>query len=311
MLPRYLTRFDPDYIRGVARQIPYQRLQGGLFPGIEVWMRRDDLLDPLVSGNKAYKLLYNIQRMRDQGLDTIITCGGAWSNHIHATAAAGQRFGFKTLGIIRGHRPARFSATLRDAERFGMELYFVSRAHYKKRAAGDFLASLDLQTRRGHFIPEGGANMEGLMGLRMLGEVINESSPVDFDQVWLACGTGVSLAGLQAGLGTAKVVGIPVLKAESGIRKEVSTWLADARCRRTPEVLNGYHCGGYARQTVELTDFQQHFERVTRIPLEPVYTAKLAYALSKEIDAGNLAPHCRILLLHTGGLQGRRGLCLG
>ncbi|UHQ55879.1 1-aminocyclopropane-1-carboxylate deaminase/D-cysteine desulfhydrase [Microbulbifer sp. YPW16] len=308
MLPRYLTRFDPDYIRGVARQIPYQRLQGGLFPGIEVWMRRDDLLDPLVSGNKAYKLLYNIQRMREMGLDTIVTCGGAWSNHIHATAAAGRRFGFKTVGIIRGHKPETPSAMLRDAERLGMELYFVSRDQYRQRHSVEFLPRVGLDGRNACFVPEGGANLEGFMGLRLLGEVIAETAPVEFDQAWLACGTGLSLAGIQAGLGGTPVIGLPVLKAGSSIFEQAGRWLDRSGCRRRLQPLReGYHFGGYARMKPQLRQFMQDFESGEGIPLDPVYTAKLACGLQSELLLGKVPSGSKVLLLHSGGLQGRRG----
>ncbi|WP_237055909.1 1-aminocyclopropane-1-carboxylate deaminase/D-cysteine desulfhydrase [Microbulbifer sediminum] len=307
MTPRYLTRFDPGSVREATLNVPYQRLHSSLFPEVEVWMRRDDLLDPLISGNKAYKLVYNVQRMREQGLDAIITCGGAWSNHIHATAAAGRRFGFRTLGVIRGARPKELSATLQDAERLGMKLHFVTRAEYRRRYSDEFLSLAGLEQYRAHFIPEGGSNREGLDGLRMLGEAIEATAPVVFDQVWLPCGTGVSLAGLQVGLGKGGTVGVPVLKAEGGIQEEALRWLRELDCPRIPAVLGGYHCGGYARQTTALRALQRYFEADTGIPLEPVYMAKLVYALSQHCSAGKLQPGSRVLLIHTGGLQGRRG----
>ncbi|WP_334078993.1 1-aminocyclopropane-1-carboxylate deaminase/D-cysteine desulfhydrase [Microbulbifer sp. M83] len=309
MSPRYLTRFAPEYVRNAACDVPYQRLESGLFPGIEVWMRRDDLIDPLISGNKAFKLVYNIQRMREQGLDGIVTCGGAWSNHIHATAAAGRRFGFKTSAIIRGERGEKLSAMLQDAVRLGMELHFVSRQQYRERNSHGFLRAIGLCDRKTWFVPEGGANHEGFEGVVLLGEVIRETAPVEFDQVWLACGTGLSLAGLQAGLGRTPVIGIPILKAGGSIFDQVGRWPDESNSQiRFKPLRDGYHFGGYAKMKPALRQFMEEFEAREEIPLDPVYTAKLAYALHSERLLGKVPAGSKILLLHSGGMQGRRGL---
>ncbi|SDK24239.1 1-aminocyclopropane-1-carboxylate deaminase/D-cysteine desulfhydrase [Microbulbifer yueqingensis] len=307
MRPRYLTRFDPQYIRVAAGDIPYQKLDTSLFPGAEVWIRRDDLLDPLISGNKAYKLVYNLQAAERRGTETLLTCGGAWSNHIHATAAAARRFGYRSLGIIRGYRPKAMSAMLQDAERMGMELRFISRAEYRDRDLPDFLERVGLGGINGYFIPEGGANRQGVQGARLLGEVIRETAPVPFEQVWIACGTGLTLAGLQAGLGDLNAVGIPVLRAENAIAQAAAGWLNTLRSDSPARILPGYHCGGYARSTRELVAFQRQFEAETGVPLDPVYTAKLAYALHRHLFSDAPPGPGRILLVHSGGLQGRRG----
>ncbi|KUJ84926.1 hypothetical protein AWR36_004635 [Microbulbifer flavimaris] len=312
MTLRYLSELTLPELERAAREVPYQRLPDELFPGIEVWIRRDDLLDPLISGNKAYKLLFNLLEARDQGAEKIITCGGAWSNHIHAVAAAGRRFGLETVGIIRGQRPKHLSATLQDAERFGMELCFVSRDLYRKRSKSGFLSEVGLQERGAFFVPEGGANLKGARGAEFLGRIIDETAPVRFGQVWLACGTGLTLAGVQAGLEATGVVGVPVLKAGRSIFEQAVSWLhelsSNARLERLRE---GYDCGGYARMTPELKAFMRTFERMAGVPLDPVYTAKLAYALHGELQADKISPGARILLLHSGGLQGRRGLAMG
>ncbi|MCQ3830610.1 1-aminocyclopropane-1-carboxylate deaminase/D-cysteine desulfhydrase, partial [Microbulbifer elongatus] len=186
---RYLTELSLEAFTEAARNVPYQQVESELFPGIDLWIRRDDLIDPIISGNKAYKLIFNLLEARAQGKDTIVTCGGAWSNHIHAAAAAGQRFGFKTIGIIRGERPPVLSAMLQDAERFGMELRFVSRAVYRKRAEQGFWAQLGLSGERYWCVPEGGANEQGGRGVEIWGQVIRETCPVPMDECWLACGT--------------------------------------------------------------------------------------------------------------------------
>ncbi|MEX2962195.1 1-aminocyclopropane-1-carboxylate deaminase/D-cysteine desulfhydrase [Microbulbifer sp. TYP-18] len=308
---RYLDRLDLDALRGLAGAVPYQLLATDLFPRIEVWIRRDDLLDPLISGNKAYKLLFNLMDARERGIEKIITCGGAWSNHIHAVAAAGRRFGFQTVGIIRGERPRNLSATLRDAERFGMELKFVSRDLYRRRAQENFLQLVDIRYQDALFVPEGGANLAGVRGAKFLGQTIAATLPGKFDQVWLACGTATTLAGVQWGLNTAKVTGVPVLKAGASFFSQIDTWLAAlGEGPGSASLCEGYECGGYAKFPDYLRQFMLNFEHQSGVPLDPVYTAKLAFALHSEIRKGKVAAGSRVLLLHSGGLQGRRGMAL-
>jgi len=225
MKPRYLTSLDLESFTKAARAVPYQHIKSDLLPNIEVWLRRDDLLDPLISGNKAYKLLYNLIAAREQGAHTLITCGGAWSNHIHATAAAGARFGFNTIGIIRGERPPELSATLQDAERFGMKLSFVTREEYRLRNKPEFLSFLGVEEPGIRYIPEGGANLAGAMGAQLLGKTIEATAPIRFDQLWLACGTGLTLAGLASSITSFPICGLEVLKAGDSIRRDAQHWL--------------------------------------------------------------------------------------
>ncbi|WP_308367631.1 MULTISPECIES: pyridoxal-phosphate dependent enzyme [unclassified Microbulbifer] len=322
MSPRYLSSLDLHDFTQAAREVPYQRIESDLFPGVEVWIRRDDLLDPIISGNKAYKLLFNLLEAREQGVDTLITCGGAWSNHIHAAAAAGARFGFQSIGIIRGDRPPTLSATLQDVERFGMQLLFVSRQVYKKRSYSGFLLELKIAANCSSFIPEGGANLAGAKGAQLLGKIIEETKPIRFDQLWIACGTGLTLAGLRSSIKCAPVRGVEVLKAGDSIRYQAQHWLAALQnpspaCgggvgegENEPNPSSCYHCGGYAKYPHYLRDFQQTFEQETGIPLDPVYTAKLLYGLHREATLARIPAGAKILVLHSGGLQGRRGFLL-
>ncbi|AWF81874.1 hypothetical protein BTJ40_14140 [Microbulbifer sp. A4B17] len=321
-----LLRLNIDDFKKTALRVPYQSVDSDLFPGIELWVRRDDLLDPLISGNKAYKLLYNLLEAEAHQLRTIVTCGGAWSNHVHAVAAAGARYGFNTVGIIRGERAQNLSATLRDAERFGMRLIFVTRNQYRRRGEVSFLNEVGLREELALFIPEGGANYAGVEGARLLGEIILKSAPVKFDQVWTACGTGATFAGLALGLKGISTVGVEVLKAGDGIARDVARWLAPewaegevaqidaASAIHTGEaggancqLLAGFHCGGYGKYPEKLRRFQDEFEVGTGIPLDPVYTAKLLLALSKSAESSRLRKGSKILAVHSGGLQGRRG----
>ncbi|WP_193163998.1 1-aminocyclopropane-1-carboxylate deaminase/D-cysteine desulfhydrase [Microbulbifer hainanensis] len=308
MRPRYLTNLNLQDFFETACEIPYQKIDSELFPNIELWIRRDDLLDPLISGNKAYKLIYNLIEVREQGADTLVTCGGAWSNHIHATAAAGARFGFKTVGIIRGERPRVLSPTLSDAERFGMTLRFVSRADYRERHSSGFMNRLGLDGPGIKYVPEGGANQRGAEGVKQLGTILEKTSPIEFDECWLACGTGLTLGALAGALNSSgiRLVGVSVLKDGGSIERDARYW--QGRCadvERQVSVVSEAHCGGYAKFPDYLAAFQRNFERGTGVPLDPVYTAKMAYALHREDLAGSLSGR-RILMLHTGGLQGCR-----
>ncbi|WP_444931475.1 1-aminocyclopropane-1-carboxylate deaminase/D-cysteine desulfhydrase [Microbulbifer sp. SSSA002] len=285
-----------------------------------MWIRRDDLIDPLISGNKAYKLFYNLIEARRRGASTLVTCGGAWSNHIHAVAAAGSRFGYRTVGVIRGEKPPKLSATLSDAERMGMVLHFVSRMEYRKRGEKDFFSRLDLQAGESYFIPEGGGNLLGVEGIQLLGEVIEDTMPVKFDQIWVACGTGATFAGLSLTMDRVRVIGVEVLKAGDSILRGVCEWGSRLRCAnklldvarvdyRTAlreSLIGGYHCGGYARYPDWLRSFHFDFEAETGIPLDPVYMVKVFNGLSDRISKGEIPIGSRILVLHSGGLQGRR-----
>ncbi|WOX05438.1 1-aminocyclopropane-1-carboxylate deaminase/D-cysteine desulfhydrase [Microbulbifer pacificus] len=313
---RYLTELSLEAFIEAARNVPYQQISSELFPGIDLWIRRDDLIDPLISGNKAYKLIYNLLEARAQGKDTIVTCGGAWSNHIHATAAAGARFDFHTIGIIRGERPPALSAMLQDAERFGMDLHFVSRVAYRGRNDMDFLAKVGLACENFWFIPEGGANELGAKGINILADVICETSPKQFDECWVASGTGVTLGALAVGLpDRVKLTGVPVLQGEKSIRKSAERWACAKGRERHFDLVENAHHGGYGKCSLTLLSAQRKCEALGNLGLEHVYTAKLFCAaahFAAPIDGNklvrkNAAPK-RILLLHTGGLQGRRGL---
>lgn len=313
---RYLTELSLDAFITAARSVPYQQISSELFPGIDLWIRRDDLIDPLISGNKAYKLIYNLLEARAQGKDTIVTCGGAWSNHIHATAAAGQRFGFKTVGIIRGERPPVLSAMLQDAERFGMELRFISRIVYREREQPTFIGKVGYIGSNHWFIPEGGANALGAKGVHLLGRVINETSPVRFDECWVACGTGLTLGGLASSFkNDVLLYGVPVLKAEKAIQSAAVSW---SRALSSPvvhpRILEGGHFGGYAKVTDELREFTGSLSRQAGVLLDLVYVGKAALLMSQRAkssfqDASWPINRRKVLLLQTGGLQGIRGHC--
>lgn len=269
-------------------------------------VKREDLVDPLIQGNKWHKLRLNLEQARNTGHSTLLTFGGCYSNHIHATAAAGQRYGFKTIGIIRGPEPAHYSPTLRDAVSAGMRLHFIDRETYRHKHLPDVLQAIIAPWGPVYVIPEGGSNRYAVEGCSEFVRNIN----TEFDVICCPCGTGGTLAGLIKGLqGKHHALGFAVLKNAGFLNNDIKAFLADA----DSELFNNwsvnldYHFGGYAKSKTELEKFIVDFYHQTQIPLEPVYSGKMFYGLYDLIDQGYFVPGTRILALHTGGLQGLDG----
>lgn len=274
--------------------------------GISVTVRREDLLHPAISGNKYHKLRYNLEEARNGGFGTLLTFGGAYSNHIHATAWAGREAGFRTLGVIRGECPVPLNPTLADAVEWGMRLYFVDRLGYRRKYQLDWLREIEIQEGPYYLIPEGGSNAIAVRGCAELGSGLGEN----WDFVCLPCGTGGTLAGVAAGLSAgACALGFPVLRNEAELREKVPELQGayGTAARDNWQLITGYEFGGYARFDAGLIRFINMFRDSHRIPLDPVYTAKLFYGVFDCISRGFFPRGSRILLLHTGGLQGIRG----
>lgn len=278
---------------------------------------RLDQLDPEISGNKWYKLKHNLLLAQKQGKSTVLSFGGAWSNHIHALAAAGHRFGLATTGVIRGEPVGPLSATLEDAGRWGMRLHYLSSSDYRRKNEPLFreklLFQLGLSECEVHIVPEGGSNQLGVLGCR---EIISAGGIIagQYDEIWLACGTGATLAGISLAasslLPDTKVIGVAVLKGADFLRNDIREHIGQSRDNWS--LLTDYHHGGYARASNELLSFINAFENETAITLDPVYTGKVMFAI-KHSFVERLKPEkpCRdkrILMVHTGGLQGRRGI---
>lgn len=259
-------------------------------------LRLDDV-HPHLSGNKFFKLLPNLHAAQASGCGGLLTFGGAYSNHIHATAAAGYEMAIATVGIIRAEPSASNNPTLTDAERWGMDLHFVDRTTYRRRHDASYLAHLAKQFPGFWVIPEGGSNPYALEGCRQLGSFI---STLAFHHIVLACGTGSTALGISQGVGVdQRVHAVAVL---TGLKREQQR-LQDAGV----VFHNAYVGAGYAVITSALADFIRRFERLNKVSLDPVYTAKMALAASELIASGALAAE-RTLLVHTGGIQGRRSM---
>ncbi|WP_172390517.1 1-aminocyclopropane-1-carboxylate deaminase/D-cysteine desulfhydrase [Sphingobacterium shayense] len=269
---------------------------------IRVFVKRDDLIHPYISGNKWRKLKHPVNQAKKLAKQTLVTFGGAWSNHLLATAAAGAAFNFKTIGFVRGEEVD--NPILKLCQIFGMELIFVSRETYKnKRLLFDENFALDPQA---FYIDEGGYSEQGALGCK---DVIGELTRT-YDQIYCAGGTGTTLAGLQMGIQENKLesmlIGVPVLKGGNFLLEEIEK--LGIQTRSLPKLLLDYHFGGYAKTTPELISFVKNFTRQTGILVEPTYTGKLFYALHDQILQGQIKPHSTVLALHTGGLTGILGL---
>ncbi|MEJ8758659.1 pyridoxal-phosphate dependent enzyme [Pontibacter sp. H259] len=289
-------------------QAPLQQLRHPFLKqhDLTLWVKREDLLHPHISGNKWRKLKYNLQEAKAQGKETILTFGGAYSNHIAATAAAGSEFGFKTIGVIRGEEHLPLNPTLAFATKQGMELHYVSRELYRRKSESEFLTNLTEKYNQPYIVPEGGTNQLAVKGCT---EII-EDIPIDFDVICCASGTGGTIAGLIAGLaGEKQVLGFPALKGGEFLKEEIEQLVYDyiGQHYSNWQLITDYHFGGYAKVKPELLQFIQAFQEQHQIPLEPVYTGKMFYGLFDLISKGYFPKSTRIIVVHTGGLQGNAG----
>lgn len=274
--------------------------------GIQLYLKRDDLLHPQVQGNKWRKLKYNLIRAQELGKDTLLTFGGPYSNHIYATAAAAKLFGFKSIGIIRGEEPKEPSYTLKFAASQGMRLQYVDRTTYRGKDDAAYLQQLQAQYPTAYIIPEGGTNQYALHGVA---ELVGELD-LPFDYLCSACGTGGTLAGLVAGLkGEKYILGFSSLKGDDALTAQIDSLVKEytGASYHNYSVNFDYHFGGYAKVKPELIDFIKSLKTQHNIQLEPVYTGKMMYGIYDLIKQGYFPKGSTIVAVHTGGLQGLSG----
>jgi len=291
---------------------PLQKIDHPLFQqhGVELYIKREDLVHTLISGNKWYKLKHNLQHAKDQGFSRLVSFGGAFSNHLHAMAFAGQQFGFETIGIVRGERSELLNPTLADAEEWGMQLHFLSRTDYRRRHDAEFVAKLVEPYQPCFVIPEGGANQWALAGCADIVEGINHQL-TGFDVVCVPCGTGATLAGIVVALdGRAEVLGFPALKGATSLIDEISAMIAEFNVENATQwhLVDEFHCGGFAKITPELVTFMQCWQQQTGVALDPIYTGKMMMGLCELLKRGHFPTGTKIVAVHTGGMQGLRGM---
>ncbi|OTG93131.1 1-aminocyclopropane-1-carboxylate deaminase/D-cysteine desulfhydrase [Acinetobacter sp. ANC 3832] len=285
----------------IAQSIPYQKLK--INAPVEVTIKRLDLVHPQISGNKFFKLKYNFLEAQKSGLDKIITFGGAYSNHIAATAFAAQQFGFQSVGIIRGEelKEKPFNTTLKTAEQFGMQLHFVSRENYRLKDTSDFLDKLNADYPASYVIPEGGTNALAIQGCK---EILTQEDQQNYDVICCAVGTGGTITGLiQACAAHQSVLGFSALKGDF-LNKQVAEWTI----QHNWTILDDYCFGGYAKTQPVLIQFMKSFEQQYQIPLEQVYTGKMLFGIFDLIQKNYFPAKSKILVIHSGGLQGRNSI---
>lgn len=339
---------------------PLQEISNPFFEArnMRLFLKRDDLLHlsfseilfgeekmtpsvishlAMISGNKFRKMKYNLLKMEQQGLKKVVTFGGAFSNHIYATAAAGRLFGFETIGLIRGERSPNLSPTLRFAEQCGMTLYFINRDDYQDKN----LIINELERKFGNFyyLPEGGTNHLAVRGTaEIIPEIEAQLSDIQFNSIQLnnaqridatsryicvPCGTGGTIAGIIAAANEPmQVLGFSALKGNF-LQHDVTALLQEAQNAADTEggaffsnrskmpqnwsINTDFHCGGYARFTPELIEFINNFKEKYDVPLDPIYTGKMLLGIYKLAETGFFPQNSTIIAVHTGGLQGIEG----
>ena len=271
--------------------------------GIELYIKRDDLIHPHISGNKYRKLKYNILEAQRLNFNRLLTFGGAFSNHIASVASVGKEYGFKTIGVIRGEElvnKVNENPTLKFARSCGMQFKFISRSDYRTKTTKKFIQNLRKEFESFYLIPEGGTNNLAIKGC----EEILTKNDVDFDFICCSIGTGGTISGLINSTGEdQQVLGFPSLKGDF-LKNEIVKFAYKSNWR----LVHDYHFGGYAKVTVELIEFINAFKKNTGIPLDPVYTGKMMFGIFDLMDKGFFSKGSKVLALHTGGLQGIQGM---
>ena len=278
---------------------PLEKINIHFKNNIQLYIKRDDLIHPYISGNKWRKLKYNINTFLQSDKKILVTVGGAYSNHIMATAAATKVFNISSIGIIRGNELNQDSNNnLKYASEQGMKLIFAERNFYAQRYNEDFIKKLadylKLKSDKIFFVPEGGANAAGVKGCEEIVQEIN----IDFDYILTDCGTGTTLAGIANSLKpNQKVTGISVINSGYDLKTNINQFTTE-----NYELKTEFNFGGYAKTNEELFSFIKYFYAETNIKLDYVYTGKLFYAIFKLIEQDYFEPDSVIVGLHTGGV---------
>ncbi|WP_299777414.1 1-aminocyclopropane-1-carboxylate deaminase/D-cysteine desulfhydrase [uncultured Formosa sp.] len=270
---------------------------------ISLSIKREDTIHPFVSGNKYRKLHYNILKAKEEEHTTLLTFGGAFSNHIAAVAYAGQMSGFKTIGIIRGEELAletNLNPTLKFAAACGMTFKYVTRTDFRLKETPEFIQGLQDVFGDFYLIPEGGTNSLAVQGC----EHILTPKDSSFDYVCCAVGTGGTISGLiNSSTSNQTILGFPALKGDF-LQHNISKFVTKTNWK----LITDYHFGGYAKINSNLIQFINSFKSQHGIPLDPVYTGKVMFGIMDLITSGYFPDQSKILVIHTGGLQGVEGM---
>jgi 1-aminocyclopropane-1-carboxylate deaminase len=266
---------------------------------VRLFVKREDLNHPSISGNKWWKLKYNLLEAKRQNKTTLLTFGGAYSNHLYATAAAAKETGMKAIGIIRGEETLPLNNTLQFCKDHGMHLHYVTREQYRTKKDARFIHTLQKLFGDFYLIPEGGTNNLAIKGV----EEFASNLPQQFDYYACAVGTGGTLAGIIKSIPNKEIIGISALKGEF-LKDDIQKLVGDSQCTNW-WINTNYHFGGYAKVTPALLSFIKEFEVNHTIPLDQVYTGKVMFGVYDLLVNDFFKKGSNILFLHIGGIQGR------
>ena len=267
---------------------------------VRLFIKRIDKIHPFVSGNKWFKLKYNLFEAKKQGLNTLLTFGGAYSNHISATAFAAQEKGINSIGIIRGEEHLPLNPTLRFAIDNGMKLHYISRSNYKEKTSANFLEALKNQFGDFYLIPEGGTNELAIQGAN---EILDKNDIQDY--ICCPVGTGGTIAGIiNASTDRQTVIGFSAIKGIDALEKDIKNWTT----KNNYKFINAYVGSGYAKVNEKLVKFINEFNIIHDIPLDAIYTGKMMMGILDLVAKDYFPRGSSILAIHTGGLQGNKGM---
>ena len=270
---------------------------------ISLYVKREDLLHPIISGNKFRKLKFNLEEAKNKNQKVLVTFGGAFSNHIVAVAGAGKEFGFETIGIIRGEElqdKITDNPSLLQAQQLGMKFVFISREAYRQKENSDFIENLKIKFGDFYLLPEGGTNELAIKGC----EEILTSSDSEFTHICSSVGTGGTITGIiNSSANNQNIIGFSSLKGDF-----LQNDIAKFANKQNWSVNCDFHFGGYGKVTGELIDFINNFYLEHHIHLDPIYTGKMMFGIINLIENNYFPPNSKILAIHTGGLQGIAGM---
>lgn len=272
---------------------------------IKLQLARLDKIHPVVSGNKLFKLHYFIDEAMQSNHKTMVSFGGAYSNHLVAIAFAGKESGLKSIGIVRGEEPKNLSHTLQQCLQYGMQLQFITRNEYKNTGQPDFINNLKLKYGDFTLVPEGGYHPLGAAGASLIIDLLKDKNAT---HICTATGTATTLAGLLLkAQQSQQVITVPVIKNMNDIEERLF-YLINKKKHNNLQIFDDYHFGGYAKKTEELINFMNVFYANYGVPTDFVYTAKMMYAILDKINNNFFPAGSSIVCLHTGGLQGNQSL---
>ncbi len=305
--------------------IPIQKIQHPIFIKNKLILEvlRTDKTDPVISGNKWFKLKYNLIEAKEQGYTTLMSFGGPYSNHLHALATAGKANGFNTIGIIRGEEHLPLNPTLSDVTQQGMKLYYINRKMYRNKHTPQVLEQLKQMITKArpfsnsepyYLVPEGGTNATAIKGAAEIASFI----PDNTDFICVPCGTGGTAAGIISGVSSLNssensqkktILGFPAMKGGEFLEQTIHSYLSNDLSPLTSwQLLYDWHFGGFGKINKTLALFIEDFEQKYSIDLDPIYTAKMMYAIVSMAKNDYFPEGSKIVVIHTGGLQGKRGM---